>query len=372
MSESERVPWLGRAVLLGMVLVSLIAGVWIYAGARAVGRKVAGVERYPYHTPRFSQLLAESYGRGNAGDPRTFYTWMETTYQASAARYPGKEALGLDALLEERRQALASIADPAQKAQLQRELAAWAHRLVTTLLPHVSLDRGFEFFNAARHGERHPFLQSVLIAALLQQAGVDAGVAMVYRNPRGRETNNGHAVTLVKLTGGRDLVVDASIRQPFVRQQGLLLRAPQYRYLRPVYDQATGEIISYLSADGRESVPTAGARDLDYNFLRSQFWYYRGERSPGGLLAKTPTEGGLNRSERALRTSTRLCRKNALALYALGRVSLALGKTAEGRRFFEEAYKLYAEAGWVPDEPKEALAGVDLKSPAKREGHPPP
>ncbi|MCL6487896.1 MAG: ATP-binding cassette domain-containing protein, partial [Alicyclobacillus mali] len=330
------------------------------SGARTAGRKVAGVERYPYHTPRFSQLLAESYEGGDAGDPRAFYTWMETTYQASAARYPGKEALGLDALLQERRQALASIADPVQKAQLQRELAAWAHRLVTTLFPHMSLDRGFEFFNAARDGERHPFLQSVLIAALLQQAGVDAGVAMVYRNPRGEETNNGHTVALVKLAGGRDLVVDASAGEPFVRPQGLLLRAPQYRYLQPVYDQTAGEILYYLSADGRASVPTVGTRDLDYNFLRSQFWYYRGERSPGGLLAKTPTEEGIKRSERALRTSTRLCRKNALALYTLGRVSLALGKTAEGRRFFQEAYKLYAEAGWIPDEPRQALAGVDF------------
>ena len=63
---------------------------------------------------------------------------------------------------------------------------------------------------AARSGQRQCFLQSVLIAGLLQRMGISAGVAMVYRNPRGEESNNGHAVTLVKLPDGDDLVADAA------------------------------------------------------------------------------------------------------------------------------------------------------------------
>jgi hypothetical protein len=356
MKKRQPVPWLGRAVLLGVIGTAVLASGWLYASERLARAKVAGVEHYPYRTPRFTQFLAESYQEARAGDPRAFYTWWESAYRTSPVRYPGKEGLELPALLEDRRLFLAAIPDPHARAKAERELGGWLHRLIKKAIPRFSLDRGFEFTNTVRYGERQCFLQAVLIASLLQRMGVDAGVAMVYRNLHGQETNNGHAVTLVKLASGRDLIVDASDPEPFVRQQGLLVRAPQQRYVAPVYEAGTNEILHYLAAADRSKLPTATVRDLDYNFIRSQFWYYRGERASGGILARRPTVEGLEASARALRTSTRLCGQNALALYMLGRVYLAQGRAAESRTLFESAGKLYAACGWVPSGPRQYLA----------------
>jgi hypothetical protein len=329
-----------------------------YYGRKASGKAIAGIEQYPYRTPRFSQLVAESYQYGNAGDPRDFYRFLEAAYRASSVRGPGRGSLDLPTLLQAARADLNTIGDPARKAAVEKELGIWLHRTVKRTIPGYNLDRGFEFFHAARGGERQCFLQSVLIASLLQSMGVDAGIAMVYRNRRGQEINNAHAVTLVKLANGRDILVDGSYPEPFVAHQGLLVRTPEDRYVDPIYAGRSSEIVAYRAAGDGARIETARARDLSYNFIRSQFWYYRGERAPGGPLAKTKTSEGLEAAARALRTSVKIYGKNALALYMLGRVEMEQGKRNEARRTLEQACTLYMQSGRLLEEPKRLLAVV--------------
>jgi hypothetical protein len=232
------------------------------------------------------------------------------------------------------------------------------HRVVKGTIPRFSLDRGFEFCNVVRYGERQCFLQAVLIAGLLQRMGVPAGIAMVYRNIQGQETNNGHAVTLVRLADGRDLIVDASDPEPFARQQGLFVRVNDYQYADPIYEGASGKIVAYRSVPGRARLAPRQVRTLDLPFIRSQFAYYRGERRTGGLLARAKTRSGLAAAEKDLRTSVAFCPRNPLAVYMLGRARLAQGRTQDARPILQRAHDLYARFGWVPPGPRQYLAAA--------------
>src|SRR5207244_2849315 len=120
-----------------------------------------------------------------------------------------------------------------------------------------------------------------LIAGLLQSADVYAGVAMVSKNIKGLAINNAHAVTLVKLANGKDIIVDASDPEPFARQKGLFVRTRDYRYVEPAFEEDSSTILFYRAAAGGQKIETRSVRTLDYEFLRSQFAYYRGERAPG-------------------------------------------------------------------------------------------
>lgn len=340
-------------IFIGLFLLCVASG-GLYYGRKASGKAIAGIEQYPYRTARFSQLVAESYQYGGAGDPHDFYRWMEGAAPKTVA----------PAILSAKRAELALIGDPARRAAAETALCASLHRTVKQAIPRFDLDRGYEFFNAARRGERQCFLQSVLIAGLLQAMGIDAGVVMVYRNDRGEEINNGHAVTLVKLANGRDRLVDASHPEPFARQQGLLVRAPHDRYVDPVFAKGSPEITAYRAALGGARIETTRVRDLSFNFIRSQFWYYRGERAPGGPIARAKTPEGLEASSRALRTSVKLYGKNALALYMLGRVAWDQGKRDDARRTFEQAAALYTASGRLLDGPRRylTLSGGTLAS----------
>jgi hypothetical protein len=122
--------------------------------------------------------------------------------------------------------------------------------------------------------------------------------------------------------------------------------------VEPVYASGSDEIRAYRETSGRERLATGRVRALDLGFIRSQFWYYRGERAPGGLLARRPQRDGLAASERALATSVRLCPENPLAVYMLGRVSLDRGEAGKARRLIARACALYTQAGWLPRGPK--------------------
>jgi hypothetical protein len=325
--------------------------------APTLNRAAADAEKYPYRSPQFNQFVADSYAAAGAGEPAAFYQWMEEAYQRGPVRYPGKESLTLEQLIEAKRQEFAAL-DPAQRAAAETELGGWLHKMVKKTIPRFSLDRGFEFTNVVRYGERQCFLQAVLIAGLLQAAGADAGVEMVSRNIAGTETNNGHAVALLKLPNGTDIIVDASDPEPFVRQQGLFVRAGSYRYVTPVYAEGSGVIHGYRAVSGGGEIPVSRVRTLDAAFIRSQFFFYRGERAPGGLLGQPPTPEGLEAEAGYLRQSVQLSPQNPLAVFTLGRTYLRQGKTAEGRAVIQEAYRTYTQAGWVPAGPREYLALV--------------
>ncbi len=89
------------------------------------------------------------------------------------------------------------------------------------MLPKFSLDRGYEFRHSVDRLERQCFLQSVLIAGLMQRMGMEAGVVMIYRNQKGEASNLGHATVVLKLDNGRDIMVDASDPHPFMRHRGV-------------------------------------------------------------------------------------------------------------------------------------------------------
>lgn len=343
-----------RSILIVLIAGSLLSGLWIVrpilTDAADPAKPAISAESIPYHSSRFDQVLAESRKFYRPGESRDFYAWMSDAYAHSKYRFPGKEKLAFEQLLRIKRADMAAIADKNKRAEAEIALGAWVHRLIKTVIPRFSLDRGFEFFNVMKYGERQCFLQSVLIAGLLQGMGVDAGAVMVYRNPVGQESNNGHAVVLVKLSNGRDIVVDASEQVPFARHQGLFVRASGYRYVEPVYARGSNKIISYRA--GSQTIPDAKVRPLDFGFIRSQFWYYRGERAKDGLLAPRPTRQGLASSASALETSVKLCPGNPLAVYMLGRTYRALGKPRLAEYRFQQAAKLYATYGWVPRDVK--------------------
>lgn len=305
-------------------------------------------ERYTYGEAEFSRFIRESRG-GWASGPKTFYGWMDAQMPRTSAAGPPPAAWG--PWMDDKRRALDAITDPARKAAAQRDLCATVHRRVKLAIPRFSLDRGFEFQHTVTHGERQCFLQSVLVAGLLQRAGVDAGVVMIFRNPKGQESNNGHAVTLARFADGRAALVDASEQRPFAAHTGVFAwdaGARDYRFLQPVYTNSTS-IAHFSTAGSSKRLPVSSVRPLPLDFLRSQFEYYRGERAPGGLVAKNPTPAGLKASARHLRASVQLCPENPLPRYMLMRAHDRLGDAKSRDREAATARRLYDHYGWTPD-----------------------
>jgi hypothetical protein len=320
---------------------------------------------YAYGSTAFTGLLADSYRQIHAADPQTFYAWMDKDPQSVALgkAAAGKPMPGWDAMLKQKKAALARAATPAQKAQLEMQDAAWLHKTIKASLPHFSLDEGYEFTNAVRKGERQCVLQATLMASLLQSMGVDAGLVMVYKNIAGQDSNNGHAVTLMKRADGKDVLVDCSDPTPFVKHQGLFAadaRTGQYRYVEPVYAGASATIVGYTPDGETQKIAPRGISPLDYDFVRSQIEYYRGERTPGGLLAPHPTVAGLAAEAKHLRTSVAECPQNPLAQYMLGRVYLKEAKLSTARRQLTVAYGLYARQGRVPQGCRDAMTEAKM------------
>ena len=343
------------------VLAAAVVGVFALGrpviSARAIGapRPSAPAASYPYGSPKFRQLVADSYAPVGAPGGE-FFEWMDTHFRNRKTRslFPGASTLS-DAIAGERLR-LSQAPGVAERTRLERKVAADLHRLVKDLIPRFSLERGYEFRNVVERGERQCLLQSVLIAALLQAIGVEAGVVMVYRNPRGEESNNGHAAALMKLPDGTDMIVDASDREPFQQHRGVFAAAGGYRFLRPQYAARSPAIVSYRGESDQRPLRVADVRPLDLDFLRSQFWYYRGEWAEGGILAASPTKDGLRRSERDLRASVETCPENPLAVYMLGRTYLAEGRREVALNTLQQASVLYSQFGWVPSGPRESLA----------------
>ncbi len=307
----------------------------------------ASAADYAYGSPAFTRLVSDSYQEGGDG-PDRFYQWMDAAYRKCSTRYPGKESLSIEQLLEWKCRQLAAVTEPVQHRKQEMMLAGWLHRMVKEAIPRFSLDRGYEFRSVAEYGERQCLLQSVLIAGMLQAMGVDAGMVMVYKNAGGQETNNGHVVALVKLWGGRDVMVDASEAHAFPQHRGLFARAGGYRYVAPVFEAGSPLIASYGRVAGGTPIAIGGMRPMDYAFVRSQFYYYRGERVKDGLWPTGQTKAGLERAARYWRRSVALCPENPLAVYMLARVYRTQGKAKLARRRFEEARALYKRFGWVP------------------------
>lgn len=309
-------------------------------------------QAYAYGSGTFRGFVKESFKEVN-GDAGAFYKSFETSFQKVAGKSPNAfvDSAGRSIL----------TAKGASKAQAEINLGRDLHKIIKKSIPKFSLDRGFEFYQTARLGERQCFLQAVLIASLMQRAKVDAGVVMVYRNERGEPSNNGHAVTLVRLSDRRLLVVDASEPHAFATHHGLFVKWAKggYRFLKPEY--AKGSTPTFTSVRFEDSPKTSTISDirlLDIPFLKSQFDYYRGERTPYGFLAKKATPAGLAASKRYLVRATQHSSQNPLAVYILGRVEERLGEKRLAAQSYKDAIALYAKFGWTPGGVKESLARV--------------
>lgn len=332
--------------ILKREIVYLLAGLsfLIFLCGSALANNAPRDPSFPYRGTVFSGFVEQSFSLFGKEDPTDFYVWFE---KACA-----QNGTNLIETLKGEKETLSSITDTPEKSLKERDFCAKLHRLVKQAIPKFSLDRGFEFYYTMKNGERQCFLQSVLLSGLLQEAGIPAGVVMVFRNEAGKESNNGHAVTLVHLADGHDLLLDASEPVPFARHQGLFVRMlgnPSYRYVIPVYDASDIDVIDrYKAASGNGSFSTSDVLTLDIAFLNSQFWYYRGERTHGGLVLGPKTPKGLAAAEKAFRKSLSYCPDNPLTVIMLGRDLSALGKTQEARLQFQRAYALYRQFGWIP------------------------
>lgn len=297
---------------------------------------------YPYQWPQFERFVARSYSQAGKQHKGEFYRWMD-------AELKKKQGRDWNALLQSHRKAL-DTKNPQQKAKAELALATDLHRAIKRTITKFSLDRGFEFTNTVALSERQCFLQSVVIAGLLQKVNLPAGVVMVWKNPQGQTSNNGHACVVLKLADGRDVTVDASDPTPFIPHQGLFAwveSARDYRFLNPEYTK-DGVITRYRLTNGKR-IATRDVGMLDVPFLVSQFDFYRGERVPSGILGKPPTPSGLAASEKLLRESVRECPANPLSLAVLAQVRSRQGAAAEAKTLYQRALPLYARYGWVPD-----------------------
>jgi hypothetical protein len=339
MFKSRTLPTLAAALCLSALPFAAHA-----KGAHSQG--MHGDAQFEYHGSVFTQFLVDSYKENGQSDPHQFYAWLD---HASKPFLENGETL--PAALETKRAELARISDPKLKAAKEMEIGAWTHKLIKKAIPKFSLDRGYDFTNTVTYGERQCFLQSVLIAGLLQKMGMDAGVVMVARNMVGQTTNNGHASAVLRLSNGKDVLVDASEPEPFARHQGLFAfntAKSASQYINPNFEGASGVILSYRGQPNNAKVATAQVRTLSVPFLRSQFEYYRGERTVGGLILTPLTAQGLATEESRLKKAVRLCPQNPLAVYMLGRVSMRMGKKDAAKAQLTAANALYTNAGWVP------------------------
>lgn len=300
-----------------------------------------------YGGTNFGALAAESYKL--AGLDGQFTDWLDAAYQKAGLPLAGGKTLtaGLDA-----RRAALSAARGAEKDRLARETATWAHTFIKKVVPKFSLERGYEFASIPKTGERQCLLQSTIIAGLLQRAGLDAGLVMVWKSQSGQESNLGHVTSVLRLPGGSgDLEVDASEPDPTATHSGLLAWVGGgYRFVEAKFGQ-NNLITGYGRSDGQGTVKPAALTFLSLNYVRSQFDYYRGERATGGVLGTgtgKATAAGLASSERFLRRALREEPANALAASVLGNVLRKQGKDDEARTQFRAAGRLYAAQGRTP------------------------
>ncbi len=293
---------------------------------------------YAYGTNSFKQFVKESYKVCNAGDCAQFFSSFEDSFRAVSGKT-------LHAWLESARLAVKGAADDEPVLNVCADL----HRVIKKTIPKFSLDRGYEFANTQKLGERQCLLQSVLIAGILQSAGLKAGMVMVWANPTDGRSNLGHVVCVVHLPSKNSVLVDASDPTPFIQHKGLWLQdkaTGNYLFVRPAYTDA-GIIRSYQAMDGGSDLTPENGAALSIPFIKSQFDFYRGERTPGGLLAANPTPEGLKQSEFFLARAVQECPNNSLALYSLGKVHLKQNNPA-GKDEIRRAYAQYQRAGWVP------------------------
>jgi len=329
-----------------MLLRSAVIGFTIFSSgltpAPHTDRSNKAAVGFAFRSPAFDKFVSDSY-RVNGGDPRDFYRWFDETFRKVA----GSSAN--DFLSGNRTHIESLTGNDRVVAELQ--LASSIHGIVRKMLPVFSLERGYEFAEAERHGKRQCLLQSTLTSSLLQRAGLQSGIVMIYRKPDGELSNNGHNVAMLRLSDGTDVLVDCSSRSPFAEHRGLFVRKPKggYLYVDPIYHaDKPGVIKGYVEVASHHQISGSRIDILDNAFLNSQFDYYRAERADHGVMDMTSNAMGLATSITFLEASVRECPNNPLAVYVLGRAYKMRGDRDLAKTQFERARRLYSEYGWIP------------------------
>ena len=286
---------------------------------------------YPYGGSTFQGFVDDSFLCCKTPDPGKFYREMDDEFLKLTG---GK----VEAWIKAKKGS-----DPIKTGE---EL----HRLVKKSIRKFSLDRGFEFANVVTTGERQCFLQSVLIAGILQEAGFDAGVAMVWKNIAGQTTNNGHAVCVLRTDSKHLVVVDASEPMPFPTHQGLFLlnkQSKHYAFVLPNY-LPDARIDSFKLNGQQNAIDPSQFDFLDTPFLLSQFDYYRGERAVGGILDPRANSAGLKASQSYFEKAERECANNPLVVWMLSRTFRKQGDDGAADSALGRAKGLYRSFGWMP------------------------
>jgi hypothetical protein len=313
--------------------------------------KPASVAFYPYESDQFTKFVSESYKVKGSGESQDFYSWFDAGFTSLAGVSP-KDYFAME------KARIATIKDPTLRAAEEQRLGADIHHFVKKIIPKFSLQHGFEFYQAKDMGERQCFLQSVLVTGLLQRAGIDCGVVMVYKNIANQSTNNGHAVAVERLSNGKDVLVDCSDPTPNVEHKGLFMRDGEkdYIYVNPQYDGDSGIITAYRQEGMTSDLRPRDLATLDLAFIYSMFDYYRGERTQGGFFETPSTDAGLAESAAFLNKSVQENPRNPLAVYMLGHVYVKMKRQDAGMSQYLAAKDLYERDGWVPQGVVDALA----------------
>ncbi|MGY2894648.1 hypothetical protein [Deinococcus sp. UYEF24] len=308
---------------------------------------------FQYGSAAFDEVAQTSYK--TVGLSGTFNDWIMAAYQKTGVTLGDAASGNLTADLDARAAAI-KAATGAARVKLERDTAAWAHKFVKKSIPKFSLERGFELANVVKTGERQCLAQSFIISGLLQRAGMQAGAVMVWSNPQGQQSNLGHVVSVVRLSGmnggsGNDLLVDASDPTPFVHHQGLLVRSGgRYNFVKPTYE-ADDTISGYTVADSGTRLSVKATSPLTLSYLHSQFDYYRGERATGGFMGTgvgKATPAGLKQSALYLNRALQEDPQNALASFVLGHVLARQGQNGPAMAQYQKANALYLSQGHVP------------------------
>jgi hypothetical protein len=370
------VQWLKQASLRSRLMLALFAALVFAILALALweGRHIARAnghfsESYPYGSEQLDAFIRNSYAETGRPYYKEFYAWMNESYknwrdyalQEQTFPFPGAEKLGFMEMCEWARRGIESRGEGASREKEEIKLASGVHTIIKGIITRFSLQRGYEFANVVQYGERQCFLQSVLIASILQSAAMEAGVIMVYKNERGEESNNGHAVVLVRLNGNEDVLVDASEPTPFAHHQGLFCNSADGTvYVEPFYDNSGIFITSYTRASGAGTMARNEIKCQDLPFLESMFDVYRGEWVAGGFHDGAKSKDGMNQAGRYFLRGIKLCPENPLAVYFYGRVQEELKDKDLASAYFLQAQRLYQKSGWVPEGLKERLRKFDL------------
>jgi len=314
----------------------LLAGFLVAAIASSNGSEPA----ISYGSQAFRDFVADSF-RVNGGKADSFFAYMDKQsseqYQEKVAGFLAKESK------------LLAKSSKAKRVAAETDAGRHIHAFIKKTIRKFSLDRGFEFYYTVKTGERQCFLQSVIVAGMLQKIGLKAGIAMVNSNEKGQMSFNGHAVAILHLSDGTDRIVDCSEPYPFAAHQGLFLRDSKglYCYVQPGFSRNDALILGYKDLRNGKNVQPSKMQGVDTNFLNSMFDYYRGERFVGGLLDPKATTKGLQGSLRFLSKSTQDSNDNPLAWAMLGRTYERLGQKVQSLPCYRKAYDIGKASGWI-------------------------